>query len=164
MYKVDRVFIFTLPCWSVDTQFFPSAIIRGTTCGLLLTLMYHFCSVSWFSSLVYLPAIIRWEQFEWDLIHVKRTVITYFLEGGGGGRGGRGWWILFVSRWNLYDPILRFCNVIVISPRWRLVGNQSPILLSLDSVGDDWSPLRFLWKLSEPPPPPTPYPASVNND
>ena len=164
MYKVDRVFIFTLPCWSVDTQFFPSAIIRGTTCGLLLTLMYHFCSVSWFSSLVYLPAIIRWEQFEWDLIHVKRTVITYFLEGGGGGRGGRGWWILFVSRWNLYDPILRFCNVIVISPRWRLVGNQCPILLSLDSVGDDWSPLRFLWKLSEPPPPSTPYPASVNND
>ena len=164
MHKVDRVFIFTLPCWSVDTQFFPSAIIRGTTCGLLLTLMYHFCSVSWFSSLVYLPAIIRWEQFEWDLIHVKRTVITYFLEGGGGGRGGGGWWILFVSRWNLYDPILRFCNVIVISPWWRLVGNQSPILLSLDSVGDDWSPLRFLWKLSEPPPPPTPYPASVNND
>ena len=160
MYKVDRVFIFTLPCWSVDTQFFPSAIIRGTTCGLLLTLMYHFYSVSWFSSLVYLPAIIRWEQFEWDLIHVKRTVIIYFLEGG----GGRGWWILFVSRWNLYDPILRFCNVVVISPRLQLVGNQSPILLSLDSVGDDWSPLRFLWKLSEPPPPPTPYPASVNND
>ena len=89
MHKVDRVFIFTLPCWSVDTQFFPSAIIRGTTCGLLLTLMYHFCSVSWFSSLVYLPAIIRWEQFEWDLIHVKRTVITYFLEGGGG-KGGKG--------------------------------------------------------------------------
>lgn len=159
MYKVDRVFIFTLPYWSVDTQFFPSAIIRGTTCALLLTLMYHFCSVSWFSSLVYLPAIIRWEQFEWDLIHVKRTVIIYFLEG-----GGRGWWILFVSRWNLYDPILRFCNVVVISPRWRLVGNQSTILLSLDSVGDDWSPLRFLWKLSEPPPPPTSYPTSVNND